>query len=799
MTQRLLVLDDDSTIGTTVAMIAETAGFEALATTSPDEFFRLLGEWEPSHVALDLVMPKMDGVQVMAQLAARGSTAGIIITSGVGSRVLDAAGRSAAEHGLRIIGTLAKPFAPEALRKLLRERGEIPELQTGDSLRELIPPAATDTELGASDLQQALDRQELFLVYQPQVDCRSGRVVGFEALARWRHPRLGLVMPDRFIPIAETSGLIDDLTDRVLELGLSWLSKAYPPQSEANSIGGLRPEECPDLTLSINMSPSSLGDRDFVEDALRACAQHDIGPECVIFELTETSAMRNPVATLDQLTRLRMKGFQLSIDDFGTGFSSMLQLARLPFSELKIDKSFVITAMHSIESRAVVRSVVELGRSLGLRTVAEGVEDGATLEYLKGLGCDVAQGYYIARPMVADDVAGWATDRRTAPPEPNHSATPLAEVEPPEAFQWDESFLTGLEEVDRQHKRLVDLINRFGHSLYQAETVSRAELEAVFSELIDYANYHFKVEEAMMTSVGVDERHIRFHKSEHAAFITEILHLREHSDPGQPESLQPALKFLVHWLAYHILGVDRGMTRQVEAIRGGTTPEAAYELERQRGEGAREPLVQALKALFQLLSQRNRQLHQVNRALEGRIYERTEALSEANRQLAAMAMTDALTGIPNRRHALAMLNREWADSSTEARPLACLMIDADHLKSVNDQHGHEAGDDVLRAVATKLQDAVRTDDIVCRLGGDEFLVLLPSTGLEGAWEVAEKVRLEAASLRVETGAGEWRGSISIGLAVRDESMQGPEDLMRAADDAVYAAKRGGRNRIATPG
>jgi diguanylate cyclase (GGDEF)-like protein/hemerythrin-like metal-binding protein len=795
MMQRLLVLDDDLTIGTTVAMIAETAGFEAMSTTKPEEFFRLLDEWKPSHVALDLVMPEMDGVQVMAQLAARGCRAGIIITSGVGSRVLDAAGRSAVEHGLSIVGTLSKPFAPATLRALLSNSGAIAETSTG--IHELVPPTRTDAELGASDLQQALDRKELFLVYQPQVDCRSGQVTGFEALARWRHPRLGVVMPDRFIPIAETSGLIDAITDRVLELGLSWLAAAFPRRSGGSDPSDSSPAEDPDLTLSINMSAASLGDRDFVEDALRACAQHDMEPERVILELTETSAMRDPVATLDQLTRLRMKGFQLSIDDFGTGFSSMLQLARLPFSELKIDKSFVMMAMHSIESRAVVRSVVELGRSFGLRTVAEGVEDGATLEYLRGLGCEVAQGYYIARPMAEDDVAEWVASRPTGVPRQRHPVTPDPGVEPSEAFQWDESFLTGLDEVDQQHKRLVDLINRFGQSLFQAETISNAEIDAVFSELVDYANYHFGDEEAMMAAAGVDQRHIDFHQSEHASFVAEVLHLREHADPTEPESLQPALKFLAHWLAYHILGVDRGMTRQVRAIREGMPPEAAYELERQNGEGAREPLVQALKALFQLLSQRTRQLREVNRELELRIYERTEALSEANRQLATIAITDSLTGIPNRRHALAVLNREWADSLVEARPLACLMIDADHLKPVNDAYGHEAGDEVLRSVAAQVQDSIRTDDIVCRLGGDEFLVILPSTGPEGARELAEKIRQDVASLRVDTGQGEWRGSVSIGIAVRDTSMDGPEDLIRAADDAVYTAKNGGRNRIAT--
>jgi len=138
-----------------------------------------------------------------------------------------------------------------------------------------------------------------------------------------------------------------------------------------------------------------------------------VPPERLIFELTETSAMEDPVASLSLLTRLRMKGFQLSLDDFGTGYSSMLQLVRLPFSEIKVDRSFVMTAARSQESRTVIRSVVDLGRSLGLKSTAEGVEDAQTLGYLNEVGCDLAQGYFIARPMPAEQAAAWAKLRST--------------------------------------------------------------------------------------------------------------------------------------------------------------------------------------------------------------------------------------------------------------------------------------------------------------------------------------------------------------------------------------------------
>jgi diguanylate cyclase (GGDEF)-like protein/hemerythrin-like metal-binding protein len=795
MSGRLLVLDDDATIAATVAMIAESAGFEAVATTTPEEFFRVLEAWRPSHIALDLVMPEMDGVQVMTHLAALRCRAGIIITSGVGSRVLDAARRSAAEHGLRIVGTLPKPFTPAGLRALLLDSAPGTPTAADTGVHRLVPARPSDSEVGADELARAVAEQELFLVYQPQVDCGSGEVSGFEALVRWRHPRLGNVMPDRFIPIAERSGLIDVVTDRVVDLGLAWLSQAFPSHRAAAPSEGV--QEAHEVTLSINMSAASLGDRDFVDHLTAACARYGVEPERIIMEMTETSAMRDPVATLDQLTRMRMKGFQLSIDDFGTGFSSMLQLARLPFSELKVDKSFVMRAMQSMESRAVVRSVVELGRSFGLRTVAEGVEDAGTLEYLKGLGCELAQGYYIGRPMTDKDVTDWLARCPAGTADAPHDPAPERQPDAAVSFCWDQGYITGLDEVDRQHKRLVELINRFGDSLLEGAGVARSDLETMFSELVDYTNYHFSEEEAMMGAAGLDEGYIRSHRTEHANFIAELVQLREHADPERPESLHQAMGFLVHWLAYHILGVDQGMARQVAAIREGVPPAEAAERERQGSTGGREPLVNALIGLFQLLSQRNRQLREANRMLEERIFERTEALSQANSQLAAIAMTDPLTGIANRRHALAVLNREWASGPAGSRPLACLMIDADHLKPVNDTHGHEAGDEVLRALATRLQDAVRSDDVVCRLGGDEFLAILPSTDLAGASQVAENILRAVARLRVVVGETAWHGSVCIGIAVRDDAMDAPEQLIKASDKAVYAAKRAGRGTAAT--
>lgn len=386
---RLLILDDELAIGQTIKNIAETDDMTVIYSSTAEEFFRVLGEWEPTHIAIDLIMPDMDGVQVLARLGEENCQAKIIIISGaVGGRVLDAAGRSAFEHGLDIAGVLPKPFSPGDLRKMLATGHVLPSAAAKEPDQRPGMPVA--------ELQTAIEQQQLFVVYQPKIFCDSGRLAGFEALVRWQHPQYGLIPPDQFIPQAESSGLIDAVTVTVLEQALEWFAKHFRRI---------------DVKLSINLSAKSLVDTSFVDDITGLCRNYDIAPTQLIFELTETSAMEDPVASLDLLTRLRMKQFQLSIDDFGTGFSSMLQLVRLPFSEIKVDKSFVKTAGQSQESRKVIKSIVDLGRSLGLSSTAEGVEDAQTLEYLREIKCDLAQGYHIARPMPGNKIAEWLLTR----------------------------------------------------------------------------------------------------------------------------------------------------------------------------------------------------------------------------------------------------------------------------------------------------------------------------------------------------------------------------------------------------
>jgi EAL domain-containing protein (putative c-di-GMP-specific phosphodiesterase class I)/ActR/RegA family two-component response regulator len=400
---RLLILDDESAMGLTIANIAKSAGFEARAMVSATTFYSELESWDPTHIALDLVMPDVDGIEVLRCLSERGCRASIILTSGVGTKVLEAAKQSAIEHGLAIAGVVSKPFTPSKLRALLTSTA--PRI----SQQMVPPPPRAELEITPAMLIEALEEGQLDLAYQPKIECRDGLVAGFEALARWQHPIHGFIPPDRFIVAAEQCGLIDRLTDRIFDRALAWFM--------TTSINH------PGLRLSLNVSRRSLGDLGFVERVLDQCSRHGVAPSSVILEVTETSALADMTTSLDLLTRLRFKGFRLSIDDFGVGYSSIAQLVRMPFSELKIDKSFVINAMSSSESRTVVRAIIGLAHNLGLEVTAEGVEDASTLQMLAECRCDLAQGYHIARPLFPIDIERWLAEHTaTRPPLGNAEA-----------------------------------------------------------------------------------------------------------------------------------------------------------------------------------------------------------------------------------------------------------------------------------------------------------------------------------------------------------------------------------------
>ena len=363
-----------------------------------------------------------------------------------------------------------------------------------------------------------------------------------------------------------------------------------------------------------------------------------------------------------------------------------------------------------------------------------------------------------------------------------------------ESFHWDTHFITGLADVDSQHQHLVNIINQYGE-LLASDRLIFEDIEVLLQELVGYTHYHFEEEERLMSVSKVDQRHQQAHIDKHQDFLRDLMAMHATLVPDLSATFQKLLPFLTNWLAYHILGTDQNLARQIKAIQSGIAPEAAYEAEEKQSDNATEPLLAALNALFEQVSARNKELQELNQSLEEKVAERTKALSEANLQLEELALTDTLTGLPNRRYAMRSLLYLWNETSANNADLTCMMIDADHFKIVNDTYGHDAGDLVLKTLAKTLQETVRTDDIVCRLGGDEFFIICPNTNNNGGMYVAELLCKTVSELRVATGDGVWHGSISVGVATRSSELKTHDELIKVADNGVYAAKRDGKNCV----
>lgn len=242
-----------------------------------------------------------------------------------------------------------------------------------------------------------------------------------------------------------------------------------------------------------------------------------------------------------------------------------------------------------------------------------------------------------------------------------------------ESFHWDKHFVTGLTEVDNQHHHLVDMLNQFGNLLAEND-VQMTDVDRLFGELADYATYHFRDEEKLMEEAKVDTRHRDHHLRIHEGFLNDVTSLYSAVSQDNLEQANRLLQFLIHWLAYHILGQDQDMGRQIKAIQSGMDPKKAYEKLEQQRDSATEPLTDALNGLFELVSSRNRELKELNESLEEKVAARTKELSEANRQLEELSLTDVLTGLPNRRHCMRYLSTLW-DAAVQKKLPALLHDD----------------------------------------------------------------------------------------------------------------------------
>ncbi len=383
---KVMLLDDEPFMLELLSELLETLGYTSLsryasAAAALDSLADPAGQ--PDLILLDLNMPEMDGIEFVRHLVERRYAGSLVLISGEDERTLQAAHKLVQAHQIEVLGHLQKPVSPQVLAALLMQWS---------------PPVSGRTRSAKADyaaaaLRVAIANGELVNYYQPKVALTDGHLVGVETLVRWRHPSDGLVFPDQFIGVAEAHGLIDDLTRVVLHDALA--------QARVWRDAGLA------LRVAVNVSMDNLVALTFADFVVAAAAAAGVPPPKVVLEVTESRLMADLRVPLEILTRLRLKRFRLSIDDFGTGHSSLAQLRDMPFDELKIDRSFVHGAHADPTLRAIFEANLNLARQLGIEVVAEGVEDRADWDFLRRSGCDLAQGYFVARPMPAAELLGW--------------------------------------------------------------------------------------------------------------------------------------------------------------------------------------------------------------------------------------------------------------------------------------------------------------------------------------------------------------------------------------------------------
>ena len=375
------------------------------------------------HTTIDIIlcdvdMPTMDGMATMRHLSNMDYPASIILVSAVGHALLTSIEAMTRAYGLKLLGVMPKPPSRGILQSLLNNHTSSINKPRGVVIR--------GVPVTLQDIDSALKKGEFIPYFQPKVSMKSGKVVGFEALIRWNNPARGLLMPGAFLKIAEEGGLMDRLTWVMLEKSAA-ICKKWRDQ-------GLK------LSVSVNLSLSSLSRIELTERIIEVITRQGLQPDGMIMEVTESAAMTDIGHCIENLARLRLHGFGLSIDDYGTGYSSMQQLTRVPFTELKIDQSFVMGASQHESARLVVESSLDIARKMGLQSTVEGIETAEQWVMLRNMGCDIAQGYWIARPMPESAIIGWVERwNRTSnqlPDAPLQSALKVLLVED-EDFQRD--------------------------------------------------------------------------------------------------------------------------------------------------------------------------------------------------------------------------------------------------------------------------------------------------------------------------------------------------------------------------
>ena len=386
----IYIVDDDIQIAELLLAAIENIDCESQYFTSARSFFQIEID-STDIILLDINMPDVDGIEVIRRLGQSKCEARLILISGHDKGVLHSAEQLAQAHSLNVIDSLTKPIQIKNLQNIIKDL-KLAEKTTGNvkSDKDLIP--------SVEELRRGINLREFVLHFQPQINIKTGALEGVETLVRWQHPERGLIYPNFFIELAEKNNLIGELTALIIGMSMA--------QSRKWQDVGLT------TNVSVNISADNITSLSLPDQLTEMLQNNRLVSSMLTLEITESALMGELVTSLDILTRLRMKGIGLSIDDFGTGYSSLSQLHRIPFTELKIDQSFIMSMLTDDESRAIVKTCIILGHELNMKVVAEGVESLEILNILKDLDCDIAQGYYISRPIPEQQLYEWTLSNK---------------------------------------------------------------------------------------------------------------------------------------------------------------------------------------------------------------------------------------------------------------------------------------------------------------------------------------------------------------------------------------------------
>lgn len=394
-----IVIDDDPLSRRLAAAALRVIGVAPAleASNGQEALDRLRSHAAAIDVAIcDLEMDGMDGVELLTRLHAEHPDIAIVLLSGIDRAVIQAVENMAKSLGLRVLGALGKPLDREQLA------GLIARLNAAGDTVDRAPVFAG--QISAPEVRAALAAHRIVPYFQPRISLLSGALVCCEALIRWKHPRHGLLGPRRFVPLARDAGLLIPITWHMIERCLAEARRWFD--------AGL------DLSIAINIPIELLEQASVTENIVALAREHDVPLNQVILEIAEKSAAGFDSVMIGNLARLRLRGVRLAIDHFGTGYASMEQLLRVPFTDLAVDRSFVAGAVHNPNLRAILESSVNLGRRLGLYTIVEGLETGEELSILRKLPCDAAQGNLISPPIDGEALRHWAGAWQTAQPRP---------------------------------------------------------------------------------------------------------------------------------------------------------------------------------------------------------------------------------------------------------------------------------------------------------------------------------------------------------------------------------------------